>query len=114
MSRELVLPRSCDAPGHDRLADDLGRVVALVGDADELVAETDRADDLRGGRQERDDAHQERLGLATLNGLLALAPGGLRPRPREAISPTVQRGFSSSTAARAAALSVYQIASIGV
>jgi hypothetical protein len=36
-----------DATGQDRLADDLGRVVALVGDADQRIAEADGADDLR-------------------------------------------------------------------
>ena len=50
--------RSWTLAGHDRLADDLGRPVALVGDADELVAEPDRADDLGRRRQERDDAHR--------------------------------------------------------
>src|SRR5207344_900217 len=47
-----------DRPRHDRLADDLRRPVALVGDTDELIAESDRTHDLRGGRQERDDAHR--------------------------------------------------------
>ena len=40
------------AARDDGLADDLGRIVALVRDADELIAETDRADDLGGGREE--------------------------------------------------------------
>ena len=58
MSREVAPGIVRDVPGHDRLADDLRRPVALVGDADELVTEADGADDLRGGRQERDDAHR--------------------------------------------------------
>ena len=59
MSRDERVGEVVDAAGDDRLADDLGRPVALVGDADQLVAETDGADDLGGRRQERDDAHQE-------------------------------------------------------
>ena len=40
-----------------RDVDDLRRVVALVGPADELVAEAQREDDLGGRWEERDDAH---------------------------------------------------------
>src|SRR6266566_3658639 len=47
-----------DAARHDGLADDLRRPVALVGYADELIAEPKGADDLGGGRKEGDDAHQ--------------------------------------------------------
>ena len=54
-----------DASGEDRLADDLGRVVALVGDADELVTEPDGADDLGGGWQEGGDAHRGQLSAPT-------------------------------------------------
>ena len=45
--------------GDDRFADDDGRPVAFVGHADEFVAQTDRADDLRGRREERDDSHDQ-------------------------------------------------------
>ena len=38
--------------GHDGLADHLRRPVALVGHADELVAEPEGADDLRRGWEE--------------------------------------------------------------
>ena len=43
--------------GDRRHVDDLRRVVALVGAADELVAQAQREDDLGGRREERDDAH---------------------------------------------------------
>ena len=51
---------------------DLGRPVALVGDADELVAEADRADDLGGRREERDDR-------ASAGAAQPSAPGRHRP-----------------------------------
>ena len=108
MSRDDAAAQVVDAAGQDRLADDLGRVVALVGDADQLVAEAEGADDLGRRRKEGDDAHRTTRGTQRRG----LAPGG-RGRAREAISPG-QRGFSSSTAARAAALSVNQVASIAV
>ena len=89
-----------DAPRHDRLADDLGRVVALVRDAHELIAESDGAHDLGGRREERDDAHR-----------VAGSPWPARVRWT---AGRIQRGFSSSTAARAAALSVNHVASTTV
>ena len=46
--------------GHDRHLDDLRRVVALVGAADELVAEAQREDDLGGRREEGHDAHRRK------------------------------------------------------
>ena len=98
-----------DAAGHDGLADDLERPVALVGDADQLVAEADGADDLGRRRKERDDAHTVR-GPGTLDGGPALAPRGLRPSS----ASHQPEGLASSTAARAAALSVYQVASMAM
>ena len=100
MSRDDASLQVVDAPRHDRLADDLGRPVALVGDADELVAEADGADDLGRRRQERDDAH---AGPVSRLGRL----------PRGPASRELSAALSSSTAARAAALSVNQVASIG-
>ena len=46
-----------NAAGDDRLADGLGRIVALMGHTDQFVGEADRADDLRGGGQQRNDSH---------------------------------------------------------
>src|SRR5262249_13698638 len=40
----------------------LGRVVALVGDSDDVVAETEREEHLGGGRDEADDAHRQVCG----------------------------------------------------
>jgi hypothetical protein len=51
-----------DAPREHRLADDLGRPVTLVGDADELVLEPEGADDLGCGRKERGDSHVTSVG----------------------------------------------------
>jgi hypothetical protein len=42
---------------HDRLADHLGRPVALVGHADELVAEPEGTDDLGGGGEQGNDSN---------------------------------------------------------
>ena len=89
-----------DAVGDDRLADDIGREVAFVGDADELVPEADRAHDLGRRWEEGDDAHRA-----------AVAGPAARSRSDRGSS---QAGFSPSIAARAAALSVNQVASMAV
>ena len=100
-----------DAPGQDGLADDLWRIVALVGDADELVTEPDGADDLRRRRQQGGDPHRVPLSLPTERSGSAPTRDGWRPR-EQALSR--YRGLSSSTDARAAALSLYQTVSIVV
>ena len=45
------------APRDDRLRDRVGRVVALVGHADQVVAEAERVDDLGRRGQQGDDLH---------------------------------------------------------
>jgi hypothetical protein len=62
---DLVRGRTCEvvhaAGDHPDLAG-LGRLVAFVGDADELVTEAQREHDLGGGREEGDDAHPASVG----------------------------------------------------
>jgi hypothetical protein len=76
----------------DGLAGDLGRPVALVGHADELVAEPEGAHDLGGGGEQGNDSHGS----------------GAARRRRHA------GGFKASTSDRAAPLSTYHCASIWV
>ena len=87
ISRDERVAQVVDAAGHDRLADRPRRAVALVGDADELVAEAEGADDLGRRREEGDDAH--RMWSATLSGDRPRARG--RGRAREAISRGLRR-----------------------
>ena len=81
-----------DAASDYRLADDRRRPVAFVGDRDQLILQSDGTHDLGGRREEGRDAHGS-----------GRSPGRHQPE-----------GLSSSTEARAAALSVYQVASITV
>ena len=79
-----------DAAGQDRHPGDLGRVVALVGDADQLVAQPEREHDLGGGREEGDDTHRTSLRVAagTSHAGRAIAGGHANgPAPGGAVGP---------------------------
>ena len=83
--REVVGP-----PAHDGDVPDVGREVAVLADADQLVTQPEREHDLGRGRDQGDDAHRSQC----------TGRAGVAPRAAG------QAGLSPSTAARAAALSV--------
>ena len=60
ISRLSASAVAADVGGDDRHRRGLGRVVALVRPADELVAQAEREHDLGGRRQQGDDAHRHR------------------------------------------------------
>ncbi len=68
---DLRRTQACGQCGgrHDALGAGLGGKVALERDADDLIVETEEEQDLRCGRQQRDDAHAAIMPLRAAPGL---------------------------------------------